>query len=124
MAEGNKWNAEGTEGNDVRTEKNNKKITDYKKKSMEEKKGRIQKTGWWGLCVNWVADVEQTRLAKEGNETELLGRLIKNVAGLCFFYSESAALWQELPRDSGVRSTQLPLLWSSQNYSSLFGFLF
>lgn len=58
---------------------------------MEEKKERIQKTGW-GVCVNGVADVERPRLAKEGNETELLGRLIKNVAGLCFLFRVRSAL--------------------------------
>lgn len=44
------------------------------------------------VCVNWVADVERTKLAKEGNETELLGRLIKNVAGLCFLFRVRSAL--------------------------------
>lgn len=77
--------AEGTEGNDVGTVKNNEKITEYKKKVRSKRKNVFRKLVG-GVCVNWVADVERTRLAKEGNETELLGRLIKNVAGLCFLF--------------------------------------
>jgi len=77
--------AEETEGNDVGTVKNNEKITEYKKKVRSKRKNVFRKLVG-GVCVNWVADVERTRLAKEGNETELLGRLIKNVAGLCFLF--------------------------------------
>jgi hypothetical protein len=83
--------AEGTEENDARTEKNNKKITKYKKKVWRKRKNVFRKLVG-EVCVNWVAEVEQTRPAKEGNETELLGRLIKNVAGLCFLFRVRSAL--------------------------------
>jgi len=83
--------AEGTEGNDVRTEKNNEKITEYKKKVWRKRKNVFRKLVG-EVCVNWVAEVERTRLEKEGNETELLGRLIKNVAGLCFLFRVRSAL--------------------------------
>ena len=83
--------AEGTEGNDLRTEKNNEKITEYKKKVWRKRKNVFRKLVG-EVCVNWVAEVERTRLEKEGNETELLGRLIKNVAGLCFLFRVRSAL--------------------------------
>lgn len=60
---------------------------------MKKKKERIQKTGWGGLCkLGGGCGADRTRLAKEGNETELLGRLIKNVTGLCFLFRVRSAL--------------------------------
>jgi len=83
--------AEETEEIDVGTEKDNEKITEYKKKVWRKRKNVFRKLVE-EVCVNWVADVERTRLAKEGNETELLGRLIKNVAGPCFLFRVRSAL--------------------------------